>query len=152
MYDHIGQIPAEAAAKFANKQALVFEEQVFSFNELYMLIEKVAGGLNKLGIEKGDTVTIYAVNSWQWIVSYFAIARLGAVINPVNTMLTNDEVEYVVNDCGSKVILVSAEKVADILNIPDKSKVQAIVSFGNGIDRLHSAFKFFNFFNTHHIF
>ena len=139
MYDHIGQIPAEAAAKFANKQALVFEEQVFSFNELYILIEKVAGGLNKLGIERGDTVTIYAVNSWQWIVSYFAIARLGAVINPVNTMLTNDEVAYVVNDCGSKVIIASAEKVADILNIPDKSKVQAIVSFGNDlIEGTHS--------------
>ena len=42
-----------------------------------------------------DKVTLYAANSWKWIISYYTIARLGAVINTVNTMLTPKEVEYV---------------------------------------------------------
>ena len=71
-----------------------------------------AGGLAGLGLGRGDKITLYAANSWEWIVSYYAIARLGAVINPVNTMLTPDEIEYVVTDCGAKAIIASPEKVA----------------------------------------
>ncbi len=86
---------------FQDKEALVFEGRSFTFNELNELIEKFAGGLHSLGIGQGEMVTLYASNSWEWIVSYFAIARIGAVINPVNTMLTPAEIEYVVKDCGA---------------------------------------------------
>ncbi len=130
MFNHIGQIPAAAAARFANKEALVFEGQSFSFNELHSLVERAAGGLSDLGVAPGDTVTLYAANSWEWIVSYYAIARLGAVINPVNTMLTPAEIEYVVKDCGAKAIIASPEKVAAILHVKEVSDVGEIISFG----------------------
>ena len=99
MLDHIGQIPAFAARTFQDREALVFEGQSFTFNDLNSLIEKTAGALHSLGIGEGEVVTLYASNSWEWIVSYFAIARIGAVINPVNTMLTPTEIEFVVKDC-----------------------------------------------------
>ena len=130
MSDHIGQIPEAAAAKFSNKEALVFENRTFSFNDIHDLVERAAGGLSNLGIAPGDIVTLYAANSWEWIVSYYAIARIGAVINPVNTMLTPDEIEYVVKDCGAKAIITSAEKVAAILRVKEVSNVKAIISFG----------------------
>ena len=78
MLDHIGKIPAYAAQTFKDKEALVFEGQSFTFNDLNVLIEKTAGGLHSLGISQGDVVTLYASNSWEWVVSYFAIARIGA--------------------------------------------------------------------------
>jgi long-chain acyl-CoA synthetase len=131
MLDHIGQIPAAAAVKFSNNDALVFEGRTFSFNEINDLVERAAGGLSDLGIAPGDTVTLYAANSWEWIVSYYAIARLGAVINPVNTMLTPDEIEYVVKDCGAKAIIASPDKVAAIMGVKDVSDVRAIISFGS---------------------
>ena len=96
MLNHIGQIPAAAAFKFSNKDALVFEGRTFSFNEINDLVERAAGGLSDLGIVQGDTVTLYAANSWEWIVSYYAIARLGAVINPVNTILPPREIKFAV--------------------------------------------------------
>ena len=133
MLDHIGQIPAAAAAQFGDREALVFEGRSFSFNELNDLVERAAGGLGDLGIVPGDTVTLYAPNAWEWIVSYYAIARLGAVINPVNTMLTPDEVEYVVKDCGATAIIASPEKVAAIMGVKDVSDVRAIISFGDDI-------------------
>jgi len=133
MLDHIGQIPAAAAARFGDREALVFEGRSFSFNELNDLVERAAGGLADLGITPGDTVTLYAPNAWEWIVSYYAIARLGAVINPVNTMLTPDEVEYVVKDCGATAIIASPEKVAAIMGVRDVSDVRAIISFGDDI-------------------
>ena len=50
MINHIGQIPAVAALKFSNKDALVFEGQTFSFNQINDLVERAAGGLSDLGI------------------------------------------------------------------------------------------------------
>jgi long-chain acyl-CoA synthetase len=131
MLDHIGQIPADAAQRYAGKQALVFKDRTFSYAELYGCIEAVAGGLNELGIAQGDTVTLYAGNSWEWVVSYYAIARLGAIINPVNTMLTPNEVEYVVKDCNSKAILSSPDKVASIAHVTGVSDVKVIVALGD---------------------
>ena len=130
MINHIGQIPAAAALKFSNKDALVFEGKTFSFNQINDLVERAAGGLSDLGIVQGDTVTLYAENSWEWIVSYYAIARLGAVINPVNTMLTPNEIEYVVKDCGAKAIIASPEKVDAIMRVKNVSDVKEIISFG----------------------
>ena len=124
MINHIGQIPAAAALKFSNKDALVFEGQTFSFNQINDLVERAAGGLSDLGIVPGDTVTLYAGNSWEWVVSYYAIARLGAVINPVNTMLTPNEIEYVVKDCGAKAIIASPEKVDAIIRVKNVSDVK----------------------------
>ena len=130
MLEHIGQIPAAAAIKFSGKEALVFEGRSFSFNDIHDLVERAAGGLSDLGISPGDTVTLYAANSWEWIVSYYAIARLGGVINPVNTMLTPDEIGYVVKDCDAKAIIASPDKVAAIMGLKDVSNVREIISFG----------------------
>ena len=131
MLDHIGQIPARAAQTFKDKEALVFEGQSFTFNDLNVLIEKTAGGLHSLGISQGDVVTLYASNSCEWVVSYFAIARIGAVINPVNTMLTPTEIEFVVKDCDARAIITSADKVVGIMGVKDSSNVTSIISFGD---------------------
>ena len=130
MLDHIGQIPAHAARNFQDREALVFEGVSYSFNELNTLIEKTAGALHGLGIGEGDVVTLYASNSWQWVVSYFAIARIGAVITPVNTMLTPVEFEFVVKDCGARAIITSADKVAGIMGVKNSLNVTSIISFG----------------------
>ena len=131
MLDHIGQIPDHAAQKFNDKEALVFEGQSFTFNDLKELIEKTAGGLHSLGISQGDVVTLYASNSYEWVVSYFAIARIGAVINPVNTMLTPTEIEFVVKNCNARAIITSAEKVVGIMGVKENSNVSSIISFGD---------------------
>ncbi len=133
LMDHIGQIPAIAAEKFGAKEALVFEGQSFSFSEIHELVERAAGGLAAEGISQGDIVTLYASNSWEWVISYYAIARLGAVINPVNTMLTPAEIEYVVQDCGARAIIASPDKTAGIMGVTATSDVGVIISFGDDI-------------------
>ena len=66
----IGQILPEAAAKFADKTALVFGDRTFTFAELDKLSNRVANGLTEMGIVPGDRVTLYAQNGWEWEVSY----------------------------------------------------------------------------------
>ena len=111
----IGQILPEAAAKFGNKTALVFNGRDFSFIELNTLTNRVANSLQDMDIGEGDRITLYAQNSWEWVVSYHAIAKLGAVINPINVMLTPEEVGFVVKDCGAAALITTADRAAPIL-------------------------------------
>ena len=134
MLDHLGQVAQASADKFGSREALVFEGRSFSYEELNTLVEAAAGGLAGLGLGRGDVITLYASNSWEWVVRYYAIARLGAVINPVNTMLTPDEIGYVVKDCGAKAIIASPEKVEATLPVKEGSDVKEIISFGDDIE------------------
>ena len=141
MLSHLGLLSEHAAKKFCDKEALIFEDQSFSFRKLHDLVENFGAGLISLGVKEKDVVTLYASNSWEWIVSYFAIARVGAVINPVNTMLTSSEIIYVVNDCGAKTIICSEDKIQALEDIRKHTQIRNIISFGgksDGIDSFRS--------------
>ena len=88
----------------------------FSFTELDQLSGTLAKNLVALGVSPGDCVTLYAPNSWEWIVSYYGALKTGAVINPVNVMLTAAEVAYVTKDCGAKALIGSPEKIRPALD------------------------------------
>ena len=138
MLSHLGLLSEHAAKKFCDKEALIFEDQSFSFRKLHDLVENFGAGLISLGVKEKDVVTLYASNSWEWIVSYFAIARVGAIINPVNTMLTSSEIVYVVNDCGAKTIICSEDKIQALEDIRKHTQIRNIISFGGESDGIHS--------------
>jgi len=101
-----------AAQKFGERIALVAGGREFSFRELDQLSDTLAYSLGKLGVAPGDRVTLYGPNSWEWIVSYYGALKTGAIINPINVMLTPSEVAYVTQNCGAKVLIGSADKIA----------------------------------------
>jgi long-chain acyl-CoA synthetase len=127
----IGQILPEARQRFADKTALIVGNRRFTFAELDTLASRTADGLKRLGIGQGDRVTLYAPNSWQWVVSYHAVARLGAVLNPINVMLTPDEVAYVVKDCGAKALFSTADRAGPIVPLKQTSELRQIIVFGS---------------------
>ncbi|MBT7877387.1 MAG: AMP-binding protein, partial [Gammaproteobacteria bacterium] len=103
MIDSIGGIPAGAAKRYNKKTALICPERILSFDELEALTNRCANALVSLGVKPGDRVTLYSGNCWEWVVSYYGALKTGAVINPINVMLTPGEVEFVANDCGASV-------------------------------------------------
>jgi long-chain acyl-CoA synthetase len=115
MLTSLGQVLPAAAAKYGDKTALIADNKTFSFRELDQLSNALAISLTKLGVVPRDRVTLYATNSWEWLISYYGVLKTGAVINPINVMLTPAEVGYVTRDCGAKVLIGSHEKVAAVL-------------------------------------
>ena len=99
----IDQVLPETATHLPNKIALIFGGRSFTYRELEALTNQAANGLKARGVKKGDRVTLFAQNSAEWVISYIAIAKVGGVINPVNAMLTAEELVYVVKDCGARV-------------------------------------------------
>jgi long-chain acyl-CoA synthetase len=115
MLSTLGEIPRFAAKKYGDRIALVTGGREFSFRDLDGLAGALAQNLVKLGVKPGDRVTLYAPNSWEWIVSYYGALKTGAIINPINVMLTPAEVAYVTKDCGANVLIGSAERIAPAL-------------------------------------
>ncbi|MEN8197107.1 MAG: AMP-binding protein, partial [Pseudomonadota bacterium] len=88
MLTSLGEVTSHAAASFGDKTALVFEGKSFSFNEIDAMASRLANGLTAKGVTPGDRVTLYSQNCWEWLVAYYGIAKTGAVVNPINVMLT----------------------------------------------------------------
>jgi long-chain acyl-CoA synthetase len=115
MLNSLAEVLPAAARRFGNKRALVIGDRSFTFAKLDALSSSLAASLVKLGVAPGDRVTLYAPNSWEWIVSYYATLKAGAVINPINVMLTPAEVAYVTRDCGARALIGSPEKIEPAL-------------------------------------
>ena len=129
MLRDLGQISSHAAASFGRNVALVCDDRSFTFAEVDALACQLANGLTAMGVEPGDRVTVYAQNTWEWVVSYYGIAKTGAVINPINVMLTPEEVSYVTADCGARVILAGADAGDALLSVQSETPLEHIVLF-----------------------
>ncbi len=106
----VGMIVTRAARRFGSKTALVAAGRTLTYQALDDLCDRVAGGLHDIGVRPGDRVSLYSPNRWEWVVAYHAALRAGAVVNPINVMLTAEEVAFVLNDCGAAAIFTSGEK------------------------------------------
>ncbi len=140
MLENLGQVLPVGAQQYGDKTALILEGREFSFNELSELSGRIANGLRGVGVGPGDRVTLCSQNCWEWIVSYYAIARVGAVINPINVMLTPEEVLFVVKDCGAKALLSSQDKGKALLAIKGDSPLEEIILFGEEVPSGASSF------------
>jgi len=129
----IDQLLPGTAARLPDKPALIFADRTLTFRELERLTNKAANGFKALGVGKGDRVTLFAQNSPEWVISYAGIAKAGAVINPVNAMLTADELAYVVKDCGAKVLITTPDRARAIIHLKTDGHLKEIVVIGEPI-------------------
>ena len=135
MVTTIGEMLPEAARRFGNKTSVVSDGQEFSFRELEARSNRVANGLVSIGVVPGDRVTLYGPNGWQWVVAYYAIAKIGAVANPISAMLTTDEVRYVVNDSGARVVVTSSDKGRPLLDLVGSGELSHVVIWDDDLGR-----------------
>jgi long-chain acyl-CoA synthetase len=127
----LGELLPAAARRFAARTALVVEGESFTFAELESLSSRVANGLVSLGVQPGDRVTLYGPNCWEWVVGYYAVAKAGAVVNPISSMLTPDEVRYVVRDSGARVLLTSVDKGIPLVGLVESGDLSHLVAWGD---------------------
>ena len=102
----IASLLRATATRVGDGVALYLEDgDTTSYARLDSEVDRVAAGLQRLGISKGDRVAIGLHNSPLFPSAYFAILRIGAVAVPLNVMLTEPEVARVLADSGSRILL-----------------------------------------------
>lgn len=127
-----GEVLAQAAARFGDKVALITATRTMTFRELHHESDRVAAALLARGLRPGQAVSLYAQNRWEWVVSYHGALKAGAVVNPVNVMLTPEELAFVLRDCGAAAVLTSAEQAPAVVAVAaDLAEPVTVVAFGD---------------------
>jgi long-chain acyl-CoA synthetase len=135
----------QAAEEHRGRSALSFYGTTFEFGRLQALVEKMAASLAASGVSKGDRVALMLPNCPQYVISFFATVRLGAIVTQINPMYVEREIEHILNDSGAETIVAYAavyERVKTVL--PDSNlKTVIVVDFGDepeGLDPGHHTF------------
>src|SRR5271154_1685109 len=93
----------------ANEAIVEIGAERINYRELWDRAARVAGGLKNLGIESGDRVAIRLGNGLDWCIAFWGTLMAGAVVVPVNTRFAEPEVEYVLNDSGSRFVFLPGQ-------------------------------------------
>ena len=95
----LSQVLRETTGKFGPRPAILDPSGVtLSYDDLNREVDRLARGLLELGVGKGDKVGLWMPNIPEWVVAYYAIARIGAVVVPMNTRYKTHEVEYILDN------------------------------------------------------
>jgi len=94
----LSQVLSQSAASFPNRPVIANGGKRITYKELNARVDHVARGLIELGVAKGDKVGLWMPNIPEWVVAYFAIARIGAVVVPMNTRYKPHEVQYILEN------------------------------------------------------
>src|ERR1700722_3472312 len=93
-----------SAARTPNKPAVVCGDISWTYAEFDRISVRVAAGLAARGVTKGSRVAVLARNSHAFVAMRFALARLGAVLVPINFMLKAEEVAYILRHAGATML------------------------------------------------
>lgn len=117
MKNNIGSLLAIRAGINGDKEAYVDSSSGtrLTFSELNANVNRVANGLLSIGVKAGDRIALLQMNSAEFMESYFAVAKLGAVVVPLNWRLVADELEFILKDSGS-MTLIFGEEFIDLVS------------------------------------
>ena len=103
----------EAAVENYNRIAIIFKDQRLYYRDFLKRVDRLAISLLKLGLQKGDKVSIWCPNCPEWLIAKFAIASIGGALVPISTRFRISELDYVLKNSDSSTLIIGEE----ILNI-----------------------------------
>jgi len=124
-----------ATAICPEREFILFDNQSCSYEAFNQRVIRLANALKGLGIEKGDRVAMLNVNCPQYVETYFAAAKLGAIFVPLNFRAKSEELTHMLGDAGAKILMAGAryhDMVRQIL--PKLSSVKTCVSLDDACD------------------
>jgi len=116
-----------AAKYYGQRDSMIYYGKRISYKELLEQVEKLATYLKDQGINKGDRVGLYMLNSPHWVISYFGILSANAVVVPMNPLYKSQELEYLIKDSGIKMIITTSDRVSNLEKIKNNFDTKILV-------------------------
>ena len=95
--------------KYGDRDALVFRDQRYSFQEMKQQADRMSARFHDLGLRDGDNVSILLPNRPEFLWCWLGAAQMGLVVVMINTRLKRDEIAYQLNQSDSKAVIVPGE-------------------------------------------
>ncbi len=105
----IGDVIRFQAQERGGEVAFTFEGDELTYDELHLGSNRAANGLIALGVKPGDRVAYMGKNSHIYFEILAAVAKVGAVMTPINWRLAPPEVSYIINDCQARILFIGPE-------------------------------------------
>jgi long-chain acyl-CoA synthetase len=116
----VGDLVPAAAARSPEKPALIFEDRPVSYRDLEERIRQAAGAFHGLGVAKGDRVALLLGNVPDFVVALHGALLLGAVVAPLNVMLTAEELGYILTDAGASLLVTDTARLSAVSAVRDR--------------------------------
>ena len=119
MKNNIGLLLSKRALINPDREAFVDSKSGLrlTFEQLNSRCNSLANALVKLGIEPGDRVALALMNSVEFLEAYFAVAKIGGIVVPLNWRLVSDELEFILKDSGSETLIFGEEFVGVVADL-----------------------------------
>ncbi|MEA3349381.1 MAG: long-chain fatty acid--CoA ligase [Chloroflexota bacterium] len=117
----------ENAKKYPDSSCTIFKGAKISYQEMNAITDQLAAGLAELGIEKGDRVGLFIPNTPQFVMAYYAVLKLGAVVVATNPMYSPREIEHQANDSGMEVMIVMSNFYNRVKEVQPRTKIRQVV-------------------------
>ncbi len=112
----------------APKKIVIYSESGKLTNiELQNKVDRLARFLENSGIKFGDKVAIVMSNSHEFVISLFAICKIGAIAVPINNFLKSEELEYIIKDCQAKLLVASNSFKSELKTVLQNTTVSKII-------------------------
>ncbi|MSQ65416.1 MAG: long-chain-fatty-acid--CoA ligase [Limnohabitans sp.] len=105
----LGDVLHRTALRLPAKPAIICGQTQWTYREFDDVVNRLAAGLHGLGISYGEHVAMLARNSHGFAAMRFALARLGAVLVPINFMLKAKEVAFILRHAGARVLVTDTQ-------------------------------------------
>jgi long-chain acyl-CoA synthetase len=118
---NLSSIIDRGALNFADKAALVYNSERYTYERLKSAIDRIAFYLSEKGMGRGDHIAIYMPNCPEWVAAYYGIIRLGAVTVCASAAYKQKEIEHLLNDSQVSLLITCDEllpQVPERLTIP----------------------------------
>ncbi|MCJ7597008.1 MAG: AMP-binding protein, partial [Desulfobacterales bacterium] len=124
----VGYALEDKATSIGDKTLLLHGDQKVTYREMNENANRVANSFLSMGIKKGDKVCLVMANSVEFLYVRFALAKIGAVMVPINVALKGDLLKYIINNSDASVILVDSDLADRVIFIQDEiKKIRTIV-------------------------
>ena len=109
---------------FPNKEAILFDGESITYQDLHERACRLSSALKEAGgLRLGDRVALLLPNRPDFVVSYYAVVRLGAIAVSLNVMLKREEMKVILQDCAAK-LLITTNQLLD--QVPEASEIPSV--------------------------
>jgi acyl-CoA synthetase (AMP-forming)/AMP-acid ligase II len=127
------ELLGNGATRHPDRVALIFKERRWTYREFQREANRVANGLNGIGVKRGDRVALVLPNSAEFLFAVFAVTRIGAVFVPLNPAYTAEEAQYVLHHSGAALCLTSPELLPLVNSVRHRvPALKAVIVTGDG--------------------
>lgn len=130
----LGDLIGKQAGRYGSKTLFECNGVRRSYAEFNERTTRLAGGLQALGVRKGERVACYMPNSIELIEAYYATSKAGAVTVFLNALLTAREIRYILQDSQAKIIVTAPSLLTNVREVHDDAKrLETIVVHGDAV-------------------